>query len=144
MIRNEELKRLAKEKEIWNKEKDLSKEEYVASWTRTIDVLEKANKDFSSKKARQCLLWTCEGNYKDEDKVACKKEAIKILKLCKKEDILINNPAVANLIYVNRLRKRESMKEDNEMKETLPERKIATSERDNAREFGYKSNRFYR
>jgi hypothetical protein len=31
MIRNEELERLEKEKEIWNKEKDLSKEEYVAS-----------------------------------------------------------------------------------------------------------------
>jgi hypothetical protein len=69
-------------------------------------------------------VWTCEGNYKDEDKVACKKEVIKILKLCKKEDVLINNPAVANLIYVNRLRKREAMKEDGKMGKTLPEERL--------------------
>jgi hypothetical protein len=109
MRRNEELKRIEKEKEIWNKEKDLSKEEYIVSWTRTIDVLEKANNAFGSKKAGQCLVWTCEGNYKDEDKVACKKEVIKILKLCKKEDVLINNPTVAHLIYNNRLGKKVAL-----------------------------------
>jgi hypothetical protein len=32
---------------------------------------------------------------------------MRILKLCKKEGIFINNSAIANLIYVNRLNKRE-------------------------------------
>jgi hypothetical protein len=34
---------------------------------------------------------------------------MRILKLCKKEHVLINSPAIANLIYVNRLNKRETM-----------------------------------
>jgi hypothetical protein len=44
--RSEELERLAKEKGIWNKEKDLSKEEEVRSWMSTIEVLEKIYKGF--------------------------------------------------------------------------------------------------
>jgi hypothetical protein len=32
MIRNKEAERLAKQKEIWAKEKDLTKEEEVVSW----------------------------------------------------------------------------------------------------------------
>jgi hypothetical protein len=55
-------------------------------------------------------VWTCEGKYNDEDKAACKNEVIKILKQCKKEHILINRPAVANLIYNNRLNKKIASK----------------------------------
>jgi hypothetical protein len=55
-------------------------------------------------------VWRREGDYKDEDKAVCKNEVIRILKQCKKEDILINRPAVANLIYVNRLNKRDTTK----------------------------------
>jgi hypothetical protein len=50
MRRSEELKRLEKEGEIWNKESRLSKEEQVVSWTPTIEVLEKIYKDFYSYK----------------------------------------------------------------------------------------------
>jgi hypothetical protein len=54
-------------------------------------------------------VWLCEGEYKNEDKEKSKKEVVRILKLCKKEHVLINSPAIANLIYVNRLNKREAM-----------------------------------
>jgi nitrogen regulatory protein PII-like uncharacterized protein len=112
MRRSEELERLAKEKEGWNKEGRLGEEEQVASWTKTIEALEKiykgfyCYKDYRSGKFKPELVWTCKGSYKDEDKAACKNEVIKILKQCKKEDVLINRPAVANLIYNNRLRKK--------------------------------------
>jgi hypothetical protein len=116
MIRNEEAKRLAKEKEIWNKEDRLSKEEEVASWIRTIEAIEKiykgfySYKDFRMGKFKPSPVWECKGSYKDEDKKDCKNEVIKILKQCKKEDVLINRPAIANLMYVNRLRKRDTTK----------------------------------
>jgi hypothetical protein len=79
-------------------------------------------------------VWTCEGDYKNEDKAVCKNEVIKILKQCKKEDVFINSPAVANLIYNNRLRKRGTTKEDSVMEDTLsveklPEEKEAMVER---------------
>jgi hypothetical protein len=111
MRRSEEAERLAKQKEGWTKEDRLSKEEEVASWIRTIEALEKiykgfySYKDFRMGKFKPEPVWRCEGNYKDEDKAACKNEVIKILKQCKKEDVLINNPAIANLIYNNRRRK---------------------------------------
>jgi hypothetical protein len=60
-------------------------------------------------KFRPKPVWLCEGEYKNEDKEKSKKEVVGILKLCKKEHILINSPAIANLIYVNRLNKRETM-----------------------------------
>jgi hypothetical protein len=112
MRRSEEVERLGKEKEIWNKEKDLSKEEEVTSWTKTIEALEKiykgfySYKDFKLGKFKPEPVWTCEGNYKDEDKAACKKDVMRILKQCKKEDVLINSPAVASLIHNNRLNKK--------------------------------------
>ncbi|MDR2351117.1 MAG: hypothetical protein LBD56_00315 [Endomicrobium sp.] len=112
MRRSEELERLAKEKEKWNKEKDLSKEEEVISWMKTIEALEKVYKGFysykdcRSGKFKPSSVWKCDGSYKDEDKMACKKDVMRILNLCKKEDVLINRPAIANLIYVNRLNKR--------------------------------------
>jgi hypothetical protein len=46
MKRNEEAERLAKQKERWNKEQSLTKEEEVLSWTHTIETLEKVYKDF--------------------------------------------------------------------------------------------------
>jgi hypothetical protein len=76
MIRNEEAKRLAKEKEIWNKENRLSKEEEIKSWTPTIEVLEKiykhfySYKDFRLGKFNPSAVWLCQGNYNDEDKAA--------------------------------------------------------------------------
>jgi hypothetical protein len=112
MRRSEELERLGKEKEIWNKENRLNNEEQVRSWTSTIEALEKiykgfySYKDYRSGKFKPEPVWTCEGNYKDEDKAVCKKEVMRILKLCKKEDVLINSPAVASLIYNNRLNKK--------------------------------------
>jgi hypothetical protein len=116
MRRGEEAERLAKEKEIWNKEDRLSKEEEVASWTRAIEALEKiykgfySYKDYRMGKFKPELVWRCEGKYNDEDKAAYKNEVIKILKQYKKEYILINSPAIANLIYVNRLNKRKELK----------------------------------
>jgi hypothetical protein len=124
--RSEEVERLGKEKEKWNKEKDLSKEEYVTSWTRTIEALEKiykgfySYKDFKLGKFKPEPVWTCDDSYKDEDKTACKKDVMRILNLCKKEDVLINRPAVANLIYVNRLNKRETTNKDDVMEEPMP------------------------
>jgi hypothetical protein len=123
MRRSDEVERLEKEKEIWNKEDRLSKEEYVASWTFTIETLERIYKGFYSYKDYRLgkfnpePVWTSVVNYKDEDKVACKNEVIKILKLCKKEYVLINNPAVVHLIYVNRLNKTKfkSKAEDKEL-----------------------------
>jgi hypothetical protein len=135
MRRSEELERVAKEDEGWAKEEELSKEEEVASWTRTIEALEKiykgfySYKDYRLGKFKSEPLWTCEGKYKDEDKAACKNEVIKILKQCKKEDILINRPSIANLIYVNRLRKRGDTKEDNEMEESLTQAEEIKEER---------------
>jgi hypothetical protein len=72
-------------------------------------------------------VWTSVVNYKDEDKVACKNEVIKILKLCKKEDVLINSPAVANLMYINRLRKREATNKDDVIEDTLPVENLTKS-----------------
>jgi hypothetical protein len=43
---------------------------------------------------------------------------MRILKLCGKEDLLVDKPAVANLIYVNRLNKRGETNKDTVMKET--------------------------
>jgi hypothetical protein len=125
MRRNEEAERLVKQEEIWTKENRLAKEEQVASWTTTIEALEKIYKhfysyrDFPKGKFNPKPVWLCEGEYKNEDKEKSKKEVVGILKLCKKEHILINSPAIANLIYVNRLNKREAIvsaqkqKEDN-------------------------------
>jgi hypothetical protein len=130
MIRNEEAERLAKEKELWNKENRLSKEEKVASWIRTIKALEKiykgfySYKDFRMGKFKPEPVWACKESYKDEDKKDSKNEVIKILKLCKKEDVLINSPAVASLICVNRLRTRKATKKDDVMEDTLPIEKL--------------------
>lgn len=116
MKRNEEAERLAKQKERWNKEQSLTKEEDISSWTQTIEILEKVYKkfyfykDFPKEKFNPNPVWLCEGNYTDEDKASCKKEVIRILNLCKKEYVLINSPAIANLIYVNRLNEREARK----------------------------------
>jgi hypothetical protein len=46
MRRNEEAERLVKQEEIWTKENRLAKEEQIASWTTTIEVLEKLYKHF--------------------------------------------------------------------------------------------------
>jgi hypothetical protein len=103
--RREEIERLEKEKEIWNKENRLSKEEEIKSWTPTIEVLEKiykhfySYKDFRLGKFNPSAVRLCQGDYNDEDKAACKKEVMRILKMCKKEGIFINNSAIANLIY---------------------------------------------
>ena len=116
MKRNEEAERLAKQKERWNKEQSLTKEEEFLSWTSTIEALEKAYmdfysyKDFPKGKFNPKPVWTCEKDYRDEEKRDCKKEVIKILKLCKKEDVLINSPAIANLIFVNRLNEKRAAK----------------------------------
>jgi hypothetical protein len=116
MKRNEGTERLAKQKERRNKEHSLTKEEEVLSWTSTIETLEKVYKDFYSYKDfrmgkfKPNPVWLCEGNYKDEDKSTYKKEVIRILNLCKKEYILINSPAIATLIYINRLNEREARK----------------------------------
>jgi hypothetical protein len=123
MKRNEEVERLAKQKEIWNKEQSLTKEEEVLSWTNTIESLEKiykhfySYKDYRLGKFKPKPVWLCEGEYKNEDKEKSKKEVIGILKLCKKEHILINSPAIVNLIYANRLNKREAIVSAQEQKE---------------------------
>ena len=115
MKRNEEAERLEKHKERWNKEQSLTKEEEALSWTKTIETLEKAYKDFYSykdfpnRKFNPKPVWRCEGNYTDEDKATCKKEVMRILNLCKKEYVLINSPAIANLIFVNRLNERKKI-----------------------------------
>jgi hypothetical protein len=96
----------------------LTKEEEVLSWTSTIETLEKVYKDFYSYKDfpkgkfNPNPVWLYEGNYKNEDKATCKKEVMRILNLCKKEYILINSPAIANLIYNNRLSERKVKKEN--------------------------------
>jgi hypothetical protein len=134
MRRSEELERLAKRKELWNKENRLSKEEQVASWIRTIEALEKiykgfySYKDYRMGKFKPELVWRCEGDYKDEDKAVCKNEVIKILKLCKKEDVLINRPAVANLIYVNRLNKRDTTKSSFVKEEQKEEETVSSAQ----------------
>jgi hypothetical protein len=79
---NEEAERLEKQKERWNKERSLSKEEEALSWTPTIESLEKVYKDFYSYKDfpkgkfNPNPVWLCEENYTDEDKATCKKEVI--------------------------------------------------------------------
>jgi hypothetical protein len=116
MKRNEEAERLEKQKERWNKERSLSKEEEVLSWTHIIEALEKvykhfySYKDFPKGKFNPKPVWLCKGNYTDEDNATCKEEVMRILNLCKKEYILINSPAIASLIYVNRLNEREAGK----------------------------------
>jgi hypothetical protein len=120
MRRNEEAERLVKQEDIWNKENRLTKEEQVTSWTTTVEALEKIYKHFYSYKDSRLgkfkpkPVWLCEGEYKDEDKEKSKKEVVGILKLCKKEHILINSPAIANLMYVNRLNKRSFVKKEGE------------------------------
>jgi hypothetical protein len=121
MRRNEEAERLVKQEDVWNKENRLTKEEQVASWATTVEALEKiykhfySYKDYRLGKFKPKPVWLCEGEHKDEDKEKSKKEVVGILKLCKKEHILINNPAIANLMYVNRLIKRGFAKEEDEM-----------------------------
>jgi hypothetical protein len=65
------------------------------------------------------LVWECKWDYKDEDKKYCRNEVVKILKLCKKESIFTDKPTIANLIYINRLKKRKEEKE-NPTKEQKP------------------------
>jgi inactivated superfamily I helicase len=102
------------EKEFdWSKEDNLGKEEEAATWTKTIELLEKVYKDFGSKKDKKAV-WECKGDYREEDKTLCKKEVIQILKLCKKEYVIVDKPSVANAIYVNRLNKREATRKNNE------------------------------
>jgi hypothetical protein len=78
--RSEGFERLEGEK--WNKEKDLSKEEEVRSWTSTIEALEKLYEGFYCYRGYKLWkfkpnpVWVCEGKYKGEDKVACKREVI--------------------------------------------------------------------
>jgi hypothetical protein len=120
-MNNEEAERLRRQKERWDKEECSTREEQISSWTQTIETLEKIDKawnssrDFPKGKFKPKPIWTCEGNYSEEDKEYCKKEVIEILKLCKKEYILIDKPAVANSIYVNRLNKRDATRKDNSM-----------------------------
>jgi hypothetical protein len=118
MRRNEEGERLVKQEEIWDKENRLTKEEQVRSWTMTIEALEKIYKHFYSYrdyrlgKFKPKPVWICEWEYKDEDKEKSKQEVVRVLNLCKKEHLLINSPAIASLIYVNRLNKREAMEKE--------------------------------
>jgi CRISPR/Cas system CSM-associated protein Csm2 small subunit len=68
MRRNEEVERLRKEKARHNKEDSLSKEEEIASWTKTVEVLEKiyrdfySYKDYRSGKFKPSPAWECEGD----------------------------------------------------------------------------------
>jgi hypothetical protein len=128
--RNEEAERLRRQKERWNKEQSLTKEEEVLSWTSTIETLEKiykdfySYKDFMSGKFKPKPIWTCEGNYSEEDKEYCKKEVIEIFKLCKKEYILRAKPAVVNAIYDNRLKRKLGRKKREATRKERQQEKI--------------------